>query len=85
MKRKLYMALACVSAAVLGAAFIGGLVWSLIPFGGDTLPHLMAGWTGVSFGWSALLVSSLLGLACVGFIAMGGVIYAMTTDSEIEW
>ena len=70
MKRKLSTwAIGAVGFALL-CSFILGLVWSLLPVAGDTLPHHFEAWSGISFAWSALLVSSLLGLLCASSIVL---------------
>ena len=54
--------------------FICGLLWSLVPLGGITLPHWLGTMIGLSFIRSALLVSILLGIMCVGSMVLSHVI-----------
>ncbi len=80
MKRLVLMVLTSVLAGALGAAFITGLVWTLVPIGGSTLPHVVEGLTGVAFGWAALLISSLLAIAAVGCIAVSALLQVIAAD-----
>ncbi len=50
--------------------FAGGLFWSLVPLGGLTLPHWLETTVGLSFIGAVTLVSTLLGIMCVGSIVL---------------
>ncbi|MDZ8118808.1 hypothetical protein [Pontiella agarivorans] len=65
---------------LLALLFLGGLIWSMVPMFGKTLPHHLAEYAGVSFKWSALLISSLLGVVYVGWIAASAVVHAIVTE-----
>lgn len=85
MKHKTGVFGAALFATAFLAVFVVGTLWSLFPFGGATLPHWVELWSGVSFQWSALLVSSLLGLVCVVSISLFAFTHALTTEAELEW
>ena len=84
MKSKMSTYMAIAIAALFGLAFLSGVAWSLVPIAGDTLPHLLEEWTGISFKWSALLVSSVLGFVCVGAIVSGALVHAVVEDTELD-
>ncbi len=56
-----------VGGAVLLAA-LAGVLWSIAPIGGETLPHRVAATAGVSFRLAALFVS--LVSAVLGVVAL---------------
>jgi hypothetical protein len=53
------------STAVLLSMFFGGVLWTIVPLGGITMPHWIETAIGIPFTWSAMLASILLGLICV--------------------
>ncbi|VGO12898.1 hypothetical protein PDESU_01452 [Pontiella desulfatans] len=59
-----------ISGTLVFLAFLAGVLWSVVPFGGNTLPHWIEAALGVSFNWSALLASSVLGMMGVGAIGL---------------
>lgn len=67
------------AAAALGL-FAAGLLWSLVPVGGHTLPHWIEARAGMSFRLSALLASSVLALMCVSSIALSYVRQLLECD-----
>lgn len=62
-----------------------GLVWSMVPLWGETLPHRVEQSTGLSFHWSALLVSSVVGIMGVGALGVFSVSHILGTDPEAGW
>ncbi|MDF7822854.1 hypothetical protein P4B35_02415 [Pontiellaceae bacterium B12227] len=85
MKRKIAIwSIGTFAFALLGI-FVLGLIWSIFPMVGNTLPHHLAARTGVSFGWSALLISSLLGLSLVGSIVLFAFIQTLERDGQLDW
>lgn len=54
-----------ISAFAMLITFISGLVWSVYPLGGATLPRWVEAQTDISFTISALLISVLLGIVIV--------------------
>jgi hypothetical protein len=74
MKRKIFnMTLRTVSLSMF-LAFLFGIAWSLFPLFGTTLPHHIEKLSGSPFKWSALLVSAVLGILCMGSIGLSAVI-----------
>ncbi|MDF7809275.1 hypothetical protein P4E94_17655 [Pontiellaceae bacterium B12219] len=61
-------------AVTLVFSSILGLVWSLVPIFGKTLPHHLEAGAGISFRMAALLVSVLLGLMMVMAMALIGLV-----------
>ncbi|WP_372845423.1 hypothetical protein [Pontiella sp.] len=61
--------------------FVLGVGWSVYPLDGDTLPHRVEEGTGMSFGWSALLTSAVLGMLGVGAVGLR-VVYCMIADDD---
>ncbi|QBG48843.1 hypothetical protein EGM51_16090 [Verrucomicrobia bacterium S94] len=84
-KKKLFLFSVAAVMSFFGLIFLAGIIWSVVPIFGNTLPHHLAEWSGVSFKWSALLVSALLGVVCVGCITASAVIHALATDTELDW
>jgi hypothetical protein len=64
----------------LGLFFIG-VSWSVFPLGGDTLPHRIEEGSGMSFGWSALLISAVLGMLGVGAMGLYTVYHMIESEN----
>jgi len=62
--------------------FIGGLVWSLLPVGGSTLPHWVASSIGSSFKGSALLTSVVLGILFVCSISLFSSVESVAFENQ---
>lgn len=58
------------SITVMSGLFLLLLLWSVIPFGGKTLPHILEQSWGVAFHYSALAVSLACGLLAVGAMSV---------------
>lgn len=71
-------------AAGLLLAFAAGLLWSLIPMVGKTLPNHVEEVLGISFAWSALLVSFLLGLICVSAFVLTALIQTLEYEQQLD-
>jgi ABC-type Mn2+/Zn2+ transport system permease subunit len=63
-------------------ASILGLIWSIIPILGSTLPHHLEEGAGIPFRWAALLVSVLLGLMIVFAFALIGLVQSVESNSN---
>ncbi|MDF7800043.1 hypothetical protein P4C99_11260 [Pontiellaceae bacterium B1224] len=64
------------------ALFMGGMVWSLVPIGGATMPHWLESISGISFNGAALLISLLLGIACVTSFALPYIFQPLETATQ---
>lgn len=69
-KQKLYFGMTITMAITLLSAFLVGLIWSVVPMAGTTLPHHVEVWSHTSFSISALLVSFLLAMLCVSALVL---------------
>jgi hypothetical protein len=58
------------SIAIINIVFMLLLIWSLVPFGGDTLPHILERFLAISFRTAALLVSLICGMLAVGSMSL---------------
>lgn len=72
---------AFLSGTVMAMAFVSFMVWSVIPIGGGTLPHLLEANWHWSFRFSAALVSIMSAVLGVSAILMFGAIAVRTDDS----
>lgn len=75
--RMLKTGLTIAAAAALGL-FAAGLLWSLVPVGGHTLPHWIEATAGMSFHLAAGVVSIALSFTCVSAIALFYVLQLLT-------
>lgn len=66
MKRTVKIAFFWAGIIVMNGLFLLLFLWSVIPFGGKTLPHILEQSWDVAFHYSALAVSLACGLLAVG-------------------
>ena len=55
---------------LMAGLFMLVLLWSVLPFGGETLPHLLEQTWNIAFRSSALIVSLACGLLAVGSMSL---------------
>lgn len=56
--------------SAMNGLFLGLFLWSVLPFGGQTLPHILEQSWDITFRHSALAVSLACGLLAVGAISL---------------
>ena len=84
MKQKIILSMMTALALATLGSFLAGLLWSVVPMAGNTLPHHLADWAGVPFYGSALLVSGILGLLCVAAIVFFALLQPLERGAERE-
>lgn len=72
------------SVIVLLTLCVAGLIWSLVPFGGNTLPHRVEHLLDLSFNGAALVVSFLIGMLGVGALGVATLFQAFEIHTDDE-
>ena len=68
----------------MNSLFILVFLWSVIPFGGETLPRVMEQLWTIPFSSSAILVSLLCALLAAGIILLTALHPAVVPAAEVE-